>query len=53
MYASLPFDRAETTLRLREKLFTRLKDENERHTIRTFLAEHPAPSAVNVTTLKR
>src|SRR3954465_11429495 len=34
MYASLPFDRAGTTLRLREKLFTRLKDENERRVIR-------------------
>jgi len=42
MYASLPFDRAETVLRLREKLFTRLKDESERRTIRQFLAEHPA-----------
>lgn len=44
MYASLPFDRAETVLRLREKLFTRLKDESERRTIRQFLAEHPAPA---------
>jgi hypothetical protein len=42
MYARLPFDRAATTLRLREKLFTRLKDETERRTIRQFLAEHPA-----------
>jgi hypothetical protein len=53
MYASLPFDRAETTIRLREKLFTRLKDENERHTIRAFLAEHPAPSGENGTVPKR
>jgi hypothetical protein len=41
MYQSLPFDRAGTVLKLREKLFTRLKDERERRTIREFLAQHP------------
>jgi hypothetical protein len=40
VYAQLPFDRAETVLRLREKLFTRLKDEPTRQTIRDFLALH-------------
>lgn len=43
VYASMPFDRAETVLRLREKLFTRIKDEEPRQLIRAFLAEHPAP----------
>jgi hypothetical protein len=43
VYASMPFDRAETVLRLREKLFTRIKDEEQRKLIRAFLAEHPAP----------
>jgi hypothetical protein len=42
MYARLPFDRAETVLSLREKLFTRIKDEAERRPIREFLAAHAA-----------
>jgi len=42
MYARLPFDRAETVLSLREKLFTRIKDEAARRPIREFLAAHPA-----------
>jgi hypothetical protein len=45
VYASMPFDRAETVLRLREMLFTRIKAEEERQLIRAFLAEHPAPGA--------
>jgi hypothetical protein len=44
MYASLPFDRAETVLTLREKLFTRIKEEGEQRVLRQFLAQHPAPS---------
>jgi hypothetical protein len=43
VYASMPFDRAETVLRLREKLFTRIKEEEQRKLIRAFLAEHSAP----------
>jgi len=38
MYAKMPFDRAETVLTLREKLFTRIKDEPSRAVIRKFLA---------------
>ncbi|HVT15914.1 MAG TPA: hypothetical protein VHQ90_06980 [Thermoanaerobaculia bacterium] len=38
VYGTLPFDRAATILRLREKLFTRIKDERERQAIRDFLA---------------
>lgn len=44
VYAPMPFDRAETVLRLREKLFTRIKEEEQRKMIRAFLAEHPAPA---------
>jgi hypothetical protein len=39
MYQRLPFDRAETIKTLGEKLFTRLKDENDRRLIRDFLAQ--------------
>jgi hypothetical protein len=39
MYQRLPFDRAETIKTLGEKLFTRLKDENDRRLIRGFLAQ--------------
>jgi hypothetical protein len=46
MYARLPFDRAETILTLREKLFTRIKDEDEQRLLREFLAQHPADAAV-------
>jgi hypothetical protein len=37
MYERLPFDRAETIRQLREKLFTRIKDEPSQETIRRFL----------------
>jgi len=39
MYQRLPFDRPETIKTLGEKLFTRIKDENERRIIREFLAQ--------------
>ena len=39
MYKQLPFDRAETVTKLNTKLFTRIKDENERQLIRDFLAQ--------------
>jgi hypothetical protein len=39
MYQRLPFDRAETVKTLGEKLFTRLKDENDRRVIREFLSQ--------------
>jgi hypothetical protein len=39
MYERLPFDRAETIKTLGEKLFTRIKDENDRRVIRDFLAQ--------------
>ena len=39
MYQRLPFDRPETIKALGEKLFTRIKDENERRLIRQFLAQ--------------
>lgn len=42
MYQKLPFDRPATVLRLREKLFTRIKDEGDRKVIRAFLAATPA-----------
>ena len=38
MYDKLPFDRPETVVRLGEKLFTRIKKEEERAKIRQFLA---------------
>ena len=47
VYGSMPFDRAETVLRLREKLFTRIKDEDPRRTIREFLAQNPAAPAAS------
>jgi hypothetical protein len=37
MYASLPFDHPETIRKLGTKLFTRIKDENDRRPIRDFL----------------
>ena len=37
MYASLPFDHPETIRKLGTKLFTRIKDENDRRLIREFL----------------
>jgi hypothetical protein len=39
MYEKLPFDRPETIKKLGTKLFTRIKDENEQHLIRDFLAQ--------------
>lgn len=39
VYASMPFDRAETIKTLGTKLFTRIKDENQRQLIREFLAQ--------------
>jgi hypothetical protein len=39
VYAKMPFDRAETIKMLGTKLFTRIKDENERRLISTFLAQ--------------
>ena len=41
MYAELPFDRPETVRKLGEKLFTRIREENHRRTIRDFLAQQP------------
>jgi len=35
----MPFDRPETIKRLGTKLFTRIKDENERQIIRAFLEQ--------------
>lgn len=40
MYERLPFDREATVLKLRERLFTRIKDEAERAAIRGFIARH-------------
>jgi hypothetical protein len=42
MYERLPFDRPETVTKLGEKLFTRIRAENERKIIREFLAENPS-----------
>ena len=39
VYAKIPFDRAETIKTMGTKLFTRIKDENERRLIRDFLAQ--------------
>lgn len=41
VYAKMPFDRPETIKTLGTKLFTRIKDENERRVIRNFLAQAP------------
>jgi hypothetical protein len=40
VYQRMPFDRPETIKALGTKLFTRIKDENERQVIRQFLAEN-------------
>lgn len=45
MYDKLPFDRPETITKLGEKLFTRIKDENERAVIRRFLASRGESTA--------
>jgi hypothetical protein len=42
MYAKRPFDRPATIVALGEKLFTRIKDEEQRKVIRAFLAEQRA-----------
>ncbi|HKI00727.1 MAG TPA: hypothetical protein VKK31_01985 [Thermoanaerobaculia bacterium] len=48
LYQLLPFDRAETIVHLREKLFTRIKDEHEQRLIREFLSqEAPDRGAVH------
>jgi uncharacterized membrane protein len=39
VYQKLPFDRPQTIKTLGEKLFTRIKDENDRRVIRGFLAQ--------------
>jgi hypothetical protein len=39
VYAKMPFDRPETIKTLGTKLFTRIKDENERQMIRDFLSQ--------------
>jgi hypothetical protein len=39
MYDRLPFDRPETIRKLGDKLFTRLKEENEQRRIRDFLKQ--------------
>jgi hypothetical protein len=39
VYQKMPFDRPETIKTLGAKLFTRIKDENERRLIRDFLAQ--------------
>ena len=39
VYAQMPFDRPETIKTMGSKLFTRIKDENERRLIRDFLAQ--------------
>jgi|SRR5947209_2822085 len=39
MYGKLPFDRPETIVSLGERLFTRIKNEEQRAVIRKFLAE--------------
>jgi hypothetical protein len=39
MYGKLPFDRPGTVVSLGERMFTRIKNENQRAIIRKFLAE--------------
>jgi len=39
VYAKMPFDRPETIKTMGTKLFTRIKDENQRQLIRDFLAQ--------------
>lgn len=39
VYDKMPFDRSETIKTMGTKLFTRIKDENERRLIRDFLAQ--------------
>ena len=39
MYEKLPFDKSETITKLGTKLFTRIKDEDQRRVIKEFLSE--------------
>jgi len=41
MHARLPFDKAGTIRDLGEKMFTRIKDEQEQALLRSFLAQAP------------
>jgi hypothetical protein len=41
VYERLPFDKPETIRKLGTKLFTRIKDENDRRLIEDFLAQAP------------
>lgn len=41
MHARLPFDQAQTIRHLGEKLFTRIRDEQEQALLRSFLAQAP------------
>ena len=41
MYQTLPFDRAETIRKLGDRLFTRIKEENDRKMIQEFLKQSP------------
>lgn len=47
MYQRLPFDRAETIYALGNKLFTRIKDENEQRLLREFLAQQSEHDQAN------
>jgi hypothetical protein len=49
MHAQLPFDQARTIHDLGEKLFTRIKDEQEQVLLRTFLAQAPQVSTSTTT----
>ena len=40
MYDRLPFDKPETIRKLGAKLFTRIKEENDRRLIEDFLTQH-------------
>jgi len=42
MYEKLPFDKSETITKLGTKLFTRIKDEDQRRVIREFLSGQSA-----------
>jgi hypothetical protein len=43
MHARLPFDKPETIVKLGTKLFSRIKDEESRATIREFLSQNKRP----------
>jgi hypothetical protein len=44
MYSKLPFDRPETIVSLGDRMFTRIKNEDQRAVIRKFLAEEKGRS---------